>query len=226
MALQIINNNESGASVRQKLNNMFTELYNSLISVPVGHWHVVLDVLKPTMVDAVQVVSLSVLNELSAANNFKVNPDGSVQILDLGGFEPGTKKGLSVDSAGKIVLSDPEAGSIPVMGTGIVTVTGAEHAVDLLHPTIIVNSSNQNVNLTLPAAEWSKDAEVVVRKFSDDFYAVTINNTGVGIVVVHPGPGGSGNGCTTNQPGAWVRLKSNGADWYVIEYGGTWSAVM
>lgn len=226
MPLQTINNNESGLSVRTKLNTMLTELYSALNSAPIELWKVESDVLQPAVLNSVQIAVLSIITELQVANNFQVNEDGSVQILDLGGFEAGTKKGLSIDSTGKIVLSDPTGGAVPVQGTGMAVVTTATAVVDLITPTVIVTAANMNVDLSLPAAEWSKDAEVVVRKFSDDSYAVTINNTGFGVLNLHPGSGGSGNGCTTTEVGAWIRLKSDGANWYAVEFGGIWSVVV
>lgn len=225
MPFQTINNNESGLSVRTKLNTMLTELYSALFSTPVEHWLLEGSVLKPKTSNLVTIPTLIAL-EFLAAENFQVNEDGSVQILDLGGFEAGTKKGLSIDSTGKIVLSDPDGGATPVQGTGMVNVFSATAVVDLISPTVVVTTVGQNVDLTLPAAEWSKDAEVVVRKFSDDAYAVTINNTGVGAVYLHPGSGGSGNGCTTTEVGAWIRLKSDGANWWAVEFGGVWSVVL
>lgn len=84
------------------------------------------------------------------------------------------------------------------------------------------SSVEENVNYFLPNASAMPNKDIVIRKDKWDNYALVVQ-TGGGEDLYYNGAAlGAGGGVTTDNIGAWIRVKSNGTSWFVIMDSGNW----
>ena len=227
-----IENNESGSSVRAKINTAFAYLYNQIIISATPLWEVIggNNRVTPTSDRDVEVPTLHAnaveTTTLSAGTNNQVQVVGNqLRCTYLGGF-PQLTKPLVVDNEGFVITGDETGQGDAPVGRGVRYITFGEGTdVDLMRPTMLINI-NANYDIQFPEASLYNNAEVVVRKMGDNAYAVTLNT----ILDQFRHDHQVGNGITTIDPGAWVRVKAVMVSevlhqWMVVEMGGTWTII-
>lgn len=226
-----IEDGEPGNSVRAKINNAFQALFGasptSLWEVISGSGHIKPKDNRPVDVTELEADEITT-EELHAGSSSQVQViNDKLRLPYLGGFE-GSSMPLIIDAEGYVQTDEEQEGDAPV-GRGVMFTQygyGVSVNFDPLRPTILV-IKDENFDIQMPAAADQNNVEAVVRKCSDNTYAVTINTIG----------GETrwddkiGNGLTTTEMGAWVRLKSVRVSeilqyWVVVEIGGEWTIIL
>ena len=97
------------------------------------------------------------------------------------------------------------------------------HTVVLTYPNILVANPDVNTVITLPDPGDANNAEITVKKIISGSYAVTIYSAGsVSGPFVIDNINEQFGGLTTITQGAWIKLKSSGGHWWVLQDDGNW----
>lgn len=211
MSFQQLNNGESGSVIRQKLNSMLNTLFNSNF----GLW------------GKINEEKIIPLNDMPVEAP-SVTVTSQLRVPYLGGF-PELSKSLMVDNEGFLQVDESTEAGEATWGHGNMYLFPGNPAVsvDLQRPNIFIGQSvTANTDIQLPLAIESNTAEVYVKKLANNAYAVTINSDFDETRHNH----NVGNGITTTDPGAYIRLKAVKqseilAEWIVMEIHGTWTLI-
>lgn len=221
---------ESGAQVRAKINDAFNELFDS---TPVNFWEQVAGTTDVIIQDERKVIVYDFEAGEVKTETFKAGSEEQVQIINnklrlmyAGGFQGDTLP-LVVDNEGFVGVDEEAEGDAPV-GRGVMFTQygyGESVSFDPLRPTILVKK-DENFDIQMPSANSQNNAEAIIRKVSDNAYAATINTIAGEVYWDEE----IGNGLTTTESGAWVKLKAVRVTeiiqyWVVVEMGGTWTLI-
>ncbi len=179
MAYNELNNEESGLVIRQKINEMFAEIYTILFGgddssgqTPLNLWTLFEDTLTPVDDIEVRVKLLKAIEGLNIADLFTINADGDIHITSLAPSNPGSKR-LSIDETGLITSDWVDAQSFVFITTNQ-TISTSNYA-------LFVDSSSDNVLLQLPAISSCIGKSFHIRKVTAP-NQVILNAAGTDII--------------------------------------------
>lgn len=90
---------------------------------------------------------------------------------------------------------------------------------------IFVYTDNANTNLNLPKVSLASGREYHIQKSFIGYYSITINSTFLPSGKINLN-GVLGKGLTTISNQAWIKVKSDGEVWQIIEKSGVWDLIV
>lgn len=219
-----INNEESGSSIRTKINNAMNALFGAL-PVP-EFWETVPGQTSIRPKDSKNILTPEILattkveTTLVEAANLHVADDAIFDDLTFTG-DPSDRRPVVSGPDGKLHKGAFEDFGGAFTGRGSDIVTGTDKNIILSKPNVFVRTFDDDCDLILPSAATSLNAEINVVKMRDNANEARIFPDGSDAIFFADA---SGNGLITTELDAWVRLKCvGGGEWYVMSHGGTWS---
>jgi len=219
-----IENNEGGASVRQKINDAMNALFgfknNPAPAEEQSRWEDVgVNGIQPKDDKEIHGTLVNV-SALEVAENVEVDEQGNFYIKDQApsvGASP-----LRINTDGKVYAATVTAtpGEVEV-GRDAVVVDESAHAADLDTPTMLVVYNGQ-CDISLEDAPTRRTAEFTVRK-AKGTGVVTLNANSI---IMDDAEGGV---LQLSGLGSWVTVKAvvnttvspSSSDWWVVKHGGT-----
>ena len=197
-------NGEGGASVRTKINNAMTAIFDSL-TLP--FWEDVsgTNKIQPKDAKSIQAV-LGEFDGLAAGSGGALTVEGSDIKFPYFQFEGAGVKMLAVSTDGiiTVVSPDEDEGTQPLSQSTLATTNQSSHDITLVTPTILVFNESNNIDLQLPGGNIM-GGQVTVRKCRDNAYSVTINTTASHPIYYNEQ---AYTGLTTTTHNAYIQLRA------------------
>ena len=209
-----INNEESGSSIRTKINNAMNALFGEL---PIAQfWQ---NVTGQNYIEPVDGKGVVAPDAIFGDQKVRINDDG-VRMNYLS-FTPGaySMKSLVIDEEGTVTAT-------PFVSRNVVFADD-NLALTLNNGAVMVFLDGKNVQINLPPAANSANAEVIIRlNKTDASYHLTVDaSTSSNLWYNDHVNEVQSKQIRTSVKGSWVRIKSTGDIWIVVEDGGTWTYV-
>ena len=206
MEQEIINNDESGAVVREKLNNNFSELY---AQAGTRLWELVNEIITAKY-DDVAVRNLH-LHQLNVLSNFQVLPDGTI-ISETLGNETNLRRLLSVGSNGH--FDTQMLGTAPVRRVSVHDYLLTENDYS-----VIVYTVDSAAIVRLPALATHQGKAFNIRRAPSNF-PVIVQTSGAEVILPLSLDGTSATTYTLGLPNEWITVRALADAWVIEAFGG------